>query len=348
MGNRLTEHDNVTEVAVSEKRRIIGVGSALVDVLLHEDDLFVSRLGGAKGGMTLVEQDFINDALARTNSRPMLVPGGSACNTIVGVGRLGGDCRLVGKLGDDQLGQFFREGLRSSNVDPCLTTSDVSTGQVLSIITPDAERTMFTYLGASAEMTSDEITSESFEGASIVHVEGYLLFNHDLIKAVMERAAAAGARISLDLASFTVVEASQDYLGELVDRYVDILLANEDEARVFTGLGDESQALKALADRSEYAVLKIGKRGSLIAHGSEVISVAPDGDGSAVDTTGAGDLWASGFLFGLVHGLPLTACGALGSACGYEVCQVSGASIPDDGWKRIKQRRDELVPGHNE
>ena len=328
---------------MSKKRRIVGVGSALVDVLLHEDDLFVSRLAGAKGGMTLVEPDFIRDALARANSQSMLVPGGSACNTRVGVGHLGGDCRLVGKLGDDELGEFFRKGLQAANVEPCLATSETSTGQVLSIVTPDAERTMFTYLGASEEMTPDEITSGLFEGASIVHVEGYLLFNHDLIKAVMERAAAAGARISLDLASFTVVEASQEYLGELVEEYVDILLANEDEARAFTGLSDESQALQALSQRSEYAVLKIGKRGSLVAHDSEVISVAPEGDGSAVDTTGAGDLWASGFLYGLVHGFSLAACGALGSACGYEVCQVSGASIPDDGWERINQRRDDLA-----
>jgi sugar/nucleoside kinase (ribokinase family) len=338
-----TEHDNQTEVAVSEKRRVVGVGSALVDVLLHEDELFVSRLAGAKGGMTLVEKDFIRDALARTDIQPLLVPGGSACNTIVGVGRLGGECRLVGKLGDDKLGQFFREGLQASNVEPCLTTSETATGQVLSIVTPDAERTMFTYLGAAAEMTPDEITSEPFENANIVHVEGYLLFNHDLIKKVMETAAASGARISLDLASFTVVEASQEYLGELVDKYVDILLANEDEARTFTGHSDESQALAALSERAEYAVLKIGKRGSLIAHGTDVISVPPEGDGSAVDTTGAGDLWASGFLYGLVHELPLAACGAMGSACGFEVCQVSGASIPNDGWQRIKKRRDELM-----
>ncbi len=330
---------------MSEKSRIVGVGSALVDVLLHEDDLFVSRLAGVKGGMTLVEPAFIRDALARANSRPVFVPGGSACNTIVGVGQLGGDCRLVGKLGEDEPGEFFRKGLQAANVEPCLTTSGTSTGQVLSIVTPDAERTMFTYLGASAEMTREEITPEQFDGAGIVHVEGYLLFNHDLIKTVMEQATAAGAMISLDLASFTVVEASQEYLGELVDQYVDILLANEDEARAFTGLDDESKALQALAERSEYAVLKIGKRGSLVAHGGEVISVAPIGDGSAVDTTGAGDLWASGFLYGLVHGLPMAACGALGSACGYEVCQISGASIPEDGWVRIRKCRDALLAG---
>jgi len=324
------------------RTRIVGVGSALVDILLHESEVFVGRLCGTKGGMTLVENDFITRTLRATEQRPLLVPGGSACNTIVGIGRLGGSCGMVGKLGDDDLARLFRDGLRASNVEPILSVGQSATGNVLSIITPDAERTMFTYLGASAEMQPDEIDSQPFTEAAVVHVEGYLAFNHDLIRTVMETARAAGAGISLDLASFTVVEASQEYLGELVDSYVDILLANEDEARAFTGLDDEHEALQALAERAEYAVLKIGKRGSLIAHQSDIVTISARGDGSAIDTTGAGDLWASGFLYGLVNGLSLESSGELGSACGYEVCQVVGAVIPDDGWQRLCKVRDDL------
>jgi len=324
------------------RTRIVGVGSALVDILLHENDVFVSRLCGTKGGMTLVEKEFIVGAMRSTENRPQLVPGGSACNTIVGVGRLGGNCAMVGKLGDDDWARLFREGLRASNVEPILSVGLGATGNVLSIITPDAERTMFTYLGASAEMLPEEISAGLFYDAAVVHVEGYLLFNHDLIRSVMEAARSAGALISLDLASYTVVQASQEYLGELAHDYVDILLANEDEARVFTGLKDEQAALQALAAQADYAVLKVGCRGSLIAHEGEVHTIAARGDGTAIDTTGAGDLWASGFIYGLVNGLSVRDSGELGSACGYEVCQVIGAVVPESGWQRLWHLRDDL------
>jgi sugar/nucleoside kinase (ribokinase family) len=171
-----------------------------------------------------------------------------------------------------------------------------------------------------------------------VHVEGYLLFNHDLIRATLSAAKEAGAMISLDLASFTVVEASKELLEELCAEYVDILIANEDEARAFTGISDEHKALDALGAKADLAVLKVGKRGSYIGHAGRSITVERMGDGGAIDTTGAGDLWAAGFLYGLVNGYPLETCGKLGSACGYEVCQVIGAQIPREGWKRIKEQ----------
>ena len=212
-----------------------------------------------------------------------------------------------------------------------------TTGRVLSIVTPDAQRTMFTYLGASAETRPEEISINCFEDAAIVHVEGYLLFNPDLIEAALHSAKETGARISLDLASFTVVKESRELLAHLVETYVDILIANEDEAEAFCDCRDERLALEALSRKAEIAVLKVGARGSYISHGGSIITVNPMGDGNALDTTGAGDLWAAGFLFGLVEGYPLEKCGQLGSACGYEVCQVIGANIPDDGWQRIKK-----------
>jgi sugar/nucleoside kinase (ribokinase family) len=164
-----------------------------------------------------------------------------------------------------------------------------------------------------------------------------LLFDPDLIQAALHSAKETGAKVSLDLASFTVVEESKDLLAHLIETYVDILIANEDEAEAFCGCRDERRALEALSRNVEIAVLKVGARGSYIAHGGSVITVNPMGDGNALDTTGAGDLWAAGFLFGLVEGFPLEKCGAIGSACGYEVCRVIGANIPDDGWVRIRK-----------
>ncbi|MEJ2658691.1 MAG: adenosine kinase, partial [Desulfobacterales bacterium] len=203
-------------------------------------------------------------------------------------------------------------------------------------ITPDAQRSMFTFLGASSETQPHEITEKCFKGAAIVHIEGYLLFNEDLIIAALKAAKAVGALISLDLASFTVVEASKMILNTIVNDFVDILIANEDEAQAFTGYSDDIKAIGAMAQSTMIAALKVGKRGSYISHQGKTIKIEPIGDGAVLDTTGAGDLWASGFLFGLVNGYSFEKCGKLASACGYEVARVIGANIPEAGWQRIK------------
>jgi len=324
----------------NDRRLIVGIGSALVDILIHEDDEFLEKTGVIKGGMTLVDNTWIERTLAMGSGTATIVAGGSACNTIVGVGKLGGQARFVGKCGTDPWGRQYGYDLGKQNVDPALLRSDSPTGRVLSIITPDAQRTMFTYLGASAETRPEEITAGSFEDAAVVHIEGYLLFNPDLIQAALMAAKKAGALISLDLASFTVVEQSLALLKKLVADYVDILIANEDEARAFSGHSDEELALSALSETANIAVLKVGSRGSRISHAGDTIHIQAIGDGTALDTTGAGDLWAAGFLFGLVNGHPLEKCGRLGSACGYEVCQVIGANIPNEGWNRIKKLLD--------
>jgi len=324
-----------------EKKMITGVGSALVDMLVNENDDFLKSMGIQKGGMVLVDEKEIGRMLLNTTSKPCIVPGGSACNTVIGIGKLGGHARFIGKRGEDEYGRIFENELINSNVDPVLFSSDLPTGRVLSVITPDAQRSMLTFLGASSETQAEEITPECFYNTAVVHIEGYLLFNRKLMLAVLKAAKDAGALVSLDLASFTVVEQSKDILEKLVVDYVDILIANEDESIAYTGIDDDIDAVKALALNVDMAVLKVGEKGSYIAKGSDIIKVEPMGNGDAVDTTGAGDLWAAGFLYGFVNGYPLKQCGELGSACGYEVCQVMGAHIPEQGWKRIKKILEE-------
>ncbi|MCP4703207.1 MAG: adenosine kinase [candidate division Zixibacteria bacterium] len=316
---------------------IVGFGSALVDILINEDDNFLELVNAAKGGMLLVDLSVLSEALSNTSAIPTIVPGGSACNTIIGVARLGGPARFVGKRGSSKMGELFESDLKKNRVEPMLLQSTTPTGRVLSIITPDAQRSMLTYLGASAEAKPDEINDSCFKDAAIVHIEGYLLFNEALITAVLIGAKNNGALVSIDLASYTVVEATKSVLENLIKKYVDIIIANEDEAMAFTGHSNENDAIKALSEKADYAVLKVGKRGSYIAHNNDVLRIDPIGSGPAVDTTGAGDLWASGFLYGLANKFPLELCGKLGSACGYEVCQVIGANIPDQGWNRIKE-----------
>ena len=194
------------------KRLVVGVGSALIDILAREDDEFLKRIGAVKGGMTYVDSDFIEHALSMTTGKPQVVSGGSACNTAVGIGTLGGPAGFVCKSGRDKMGVIFEKDLKKYNVEPSIFKSSLPTGRVLSIITPDAQRSMLTFLGAAAEVQPDEITKECFENAAIVHVEGYLVFNQDLILAALSAAKAAGARVSLDLASFTVVEESKEIL----------------------------------------------------------------------------------------------------------------------------------------
>jgi sugar/nucleoside kinase (ribokinase family) len=325
-----------------QKKLIVGVGSALIDILAHENDAFLEKSGAIKGGMTYVDKAFIDATVALATLTPDIVPGGSACNTMVGIGRLGGPARFVGKCGNGAMGKLFRSDLKRQNVEPMLFGSDSPTGRVLSIVTPDTQRSMFTFLGASAETRPEEITPSYFHNAAIAHVEGYLLFNRRLITAVLVAAKAAGALVSLDLASFNVVQESKDILPRLVAEYVDILIANEDEAHAYTGERDERKALAILAETVDLAVLKLGPRGSLIAHAGETIAVEAKGDGAPiVDTTGAGDLWAAGFLYGLVHRRPLARCGELGAICGYEVCRVMGAHIPDHRWEVIQKQLEE-------
>jgi len=327
----------MTELKIPGNRKtVVGVGSALMDILAREPDEFMVRLGVEKGGMNLVDQPYIDQLVAQTSSHLSIVSGGSACNSVIGVAKLGGSGRFVGKMGNDELGKLFKQDLKNNLVDPMLFNSDTPTGRVLSVITPDAQRSMFTYLGASAEMHPDEISLNCFNGAAIVHVEGYLLFNRDLMMAVLKAAKNSGSLVSLDLASFNVVEESADVLADIIREFVDILIANEDEAKAYCGHANEQEAVKAMSEHVKVAALKLGSRGSLIKCGDRIWTIDPTGTGDVVDTTGAGDLWASGFLFGMINGYSVEKSGQLASACGYEVCRVIGAKIPEDGWKRIR------------
>jgi sugar/nucleoside kinase (ribokinase family) len=318
--------------------RITGIGSALVDLLINEKDEFLNNIGKEKGGMTLVDESFeIEDILRKTDNNPKVVAGGAACNTIVGVAKLGGDAKFIGMRGKDEYGDTFEKELKSNNVVADFFLSDMPTGKVLSVITEDAQRSMFTFLGASSCLDPEKITSDMFKGTKIAVIEGYLLFNRDLMMASLKAAKNANALITLDLASFEVVEASKDIIEDIILNYVDILIANEDEAKAYTGLTDETQAIEIMSQNVKYAVLKVGKKGSYISHKGIVTKIDPIEGANAIDTTGAGDLWAAGFLFGLANGYSIEKSGKIASACGFEVVQVIGAQISEKGWERIKK-----------
>ncbi len=316
--------------------RITGIGSALVDILINESDQFLMDLGKEKGGMTLVDDHEIQQILSKSPNTPIVVPGGAACNTIVGVGCLGGDARFIGKRGKDTYGETFEKQVTDCHVEPIVSTGDSPTGKVLSVVTPDAQRSMFTFLGASTELAPQTVTADMFKDTAIAMIEGYLLFNESLMMASLNAAKQAGAMIALDLASFEVVNTARPVLEKIIKTHVDILIANEDEAKAYTGYDDEQEAVKALSEHVSYAVLKVGERGSYVSHGGSVTRIEPVNGHPPIDTTGAGDLWAAGFLFGIANGLSIERSGKIASACGYEVCQVMGAHLSEPAWDRIK------------
>lgn len=316
------------------KLQVIGVGSPLVDILIRVEEDFIGAIEGDKGGMVLVDNATITEIIRRFQDAYEQAPGGSAANTIRGIAKLGISCGFVGKVGRDGLAQYLEEEFRQMGVTPLLKRDHDETGRVLSMITPDGQRTMRTYLGASLKLKPADISVEEFKGAEIVHVEGYLLFNRDLIMAVLKAAKEAGAKISLDLSSFEVVNAARDILHDTLKNYVDIVFANEDEALALTGK-PELESLAELAGLCEIAVVKMGKDGAYIKRGDSICKVDAC-KAQVIDTTGAGDLWASGFIYSLIKNFDLRKCGYLGSLLASKVIENVGAFITEKGWSGIK------------
>lgn len=316
-------------------KKVLGFGAALVDMLAKVDDEWIRASKFAKGDMRMVDYPMLSSLLGRVEN-PQTVPGGSAGNTMVGVAKLGGKSAFVSKIGQDSLGELFKKYLLDAGVEPRLVESPLATGTVLSAVTPDAERTMFTFLGASNDFTASEITAEIFAGVDCFYVEGYRAYDRECFEGAVRTAHGLGLKTVLDFGSFGVVNDCRETFERLLsDRMIDVIIANEDEAKAATGLA-EGEALAKLAETSEIAVVKIGKRGALISGNGENVHVAA-GAAAAVDTTGAGDLWASGFLFGLLSGWSLERSGRLGSIVSNEVVQVVGAQIPEAGWARIRE-----------
>ncbi|MCK9182673.1 MAG: adenosine kinase [Fibrobacteraceae bacterium] len=315
-------------------KKVLGIGAALVDMLVSVDDLWIKNSGGAKGGMNSVDFPKLKN-LVTGLLPPQIVPGGSACNTMVGIARLGGKASFLSKVGRDSLGEVFEKHLRDMHVESCLLKSSTATGTVLSAVTPDAERTMFTFLGASNELSSADVTLELFDNVGILYMEGYRAYDEKCFVKAIETARKLNVMTALDFGSFGVVNDCRPLFNKLfAGKSVDLVIANEDEAKAYTGLSEEA-ALEKLSRFCKIAVVKLGKRGALISKDGLVTKVDA-GSAKAIDTTGAGDLWASGFLFGLMSGWNMARAGKLGSIVSNEVVQVMGSKIPDARWEKIK------------
>ena len=316
---------------------VLGLGNALVDILAKiENDKLLDELNLPKGSMQLIDEE----GQERINSKAghfitEKAAGGSAANTIHGLAVLGIKTGFIGTIGKDETGEFFRSDMEKSNIKTFLNYGKARSGVSTVLISPDSERTMATFLGSAIEMTASDIKKDMFEGYTCFHVEGYLVQNYELVETALKMAKESGLRNSLDLASYNVVEDNLDFLKRITQEYVDVLFANEEEAKAFTGK-EEDEALEEMSKYADISILKLGKRGSLINFNGEVVKVGVI-PADSVDTTGAGDLYASGFLYGLAHGLTPEQCGRIGAVTSGNVIQVIGPKMSDGQWIEIKK-----------
>lgn len=323
-------------------KKVLCLGNALVDIITQlESDSTLQTLNLPKGSMQLVDKEIsakVQEVISHLNSK--IQTGGSAANTANGIANLGIGSGYIGMVGEDKLGEFYAKDMLENSIEPNFFKSQTTpTGCAIALISQDGERTFATYLGAAIELMAELLTKELFDGYDIFHIEGYLIVNNDLIRRAIELAKQQGLKVSIDFASYNVVEENLDFLKQIC-KDVDIIFANEEEAKAFTSLEAE-QAINIIADFCEIAVVKIGKKGSLIKSKNKEIRIS-EKERARVDTTGAGDMYAAGFLAGLCMDKELEYCGKMGSILAGNVIEVYGAKMDSERWTKIKEEINTL------
>lgn len=318
--------------------KVLGIGNALVDIMIAlSNDQLLEQFGLPRGSMTLVDSNQSSTIYQATKQyQKDVTTGGSAANTIHGLASLGAACGYAGKIGDDDLGNLFKNEFQQKNISTHLPYSQLDTGRVMAMVSTDSERTMATYLGAAAEMLPSDFSPELFDLYGLVYVEGYLVQDHQLIEYILKTAHQQGLTVAIDLSSYNIVEQNLEFLKQLVANYVDIVFANEEEAMAFTGF-EPDKALETISDLCEIAIVKTGKKGSMIRKGTEVFNISPVPTHS-VDTTGAGDSYAAGFLYGYLNGLNLQQCGDIASLVSSKTVETMGARIPEEAWPGLLEK----------
>lgn len=326
-------------------KSILGIGNALTDILaVLPDETLLKTYHLPKGSMQHVDMetgDKIWQALKPLGVK--YVAGGSAANTITCTSIFGMPSSFIGKIGDDELGLLFKSDQEQYGVNTMLLKSEHSSGRSMVFVSGgNAERTFAVYLGAALDLVPEDLKPDYFEGHDYFHIEGYLVQNQALIRKAVELAHDAGCIISLDMASYNVVESNNAFLHDIIDRYVDIVFANETEAKAFTKLPDPKKSLEEISTHCKIAVVKVGKDGSWVRSGDEEYQI-PAWPAEPVDATGAGDTYAAGFLYGHSLGMPLKVCGEIGSIIAAKVVEVIGTKMDVNRWKEADKQISQLV-----
>lgn len=319
---------------------VLALSSAIVDHYFLISEAELKTLSSEKGGWTPIDYSTLKAIMDQGIDISKMVTGGSGANVIKGLAQLGNKCGIIGKVGDDEKGKYYEKKLKALGVIPLFEKDSLPTGQAICLITPDGERTFQTYLGASFSLSSlslalgEEIWSE---GLKLFHVEGYQLVDRNLVIRALEHAKSRNVKISLDLGNMEIVRQNKEFIEDILKKYVDIVFCNEHEARILTG-SSAQESCDQLEKWCEVAVVTMGTRGSWVRKGDERVFMEALLSPGVIDTTGAGDLYAAGFLHGYLKGYSLRKCawiGALTSSC---VVKRIGAEIPETVWEEIYER----------
>ncbi|MCQ2173821.1 MAG: adenosine kinase [Bacteroidales bacterium] len=326
-------------------KSILGIGNALTDILaILPDDSLLKKFHLPKGSMQHVDMETGDEIWkALKNIGVHYVAGGSAANTITCTSIFGMPSGFIGKIGDDELGHLFQSDQEQYGVRSTLLKGKNSSGRSMVFVSGgNSERTFAVYLGAAMELVPEDLKPEMFLGYDYFHIEGYLVQNQDLIRKAVQMAKEAGCIISLDMASYNVVESNGAFLHDIVEKYVDIVFANETEARAFTKFSDPEKSLREISRLCSIATVKVGKQGSIVRCGNEEHFIPPF-PAEPIDATGAGDTYAAGFLYAHSLGMPLKVCGEIGSIIAAKVVEVIGTKVDIPRWRDAKIQINRLI-----
>lgn len=324
--------------AYSHHCPVLGIGAPCMDILMNVDDQFLASLG-KKGWSQQTDQFFVQKIIEQTKiQKSYIATGGSCSNTIKGLTNLGHSCAFFGKIGKDEMGSQYYKSIKKAGIFPLCLQSDSPTQVCMCLVSNDGERTMRCCPGAANEISAEEIDPNNFKGVRLVHIEGYMLYSKDgnFIPSAMKCAKESGALISFDLSSYDLIRLQKEKIMDLLKNYVDIVFANEEEVKELTGM-DPVEGCQFLKEICPVAVVMLGANGCLVGSKKDIY-YSPAFPVKVVDTTGAGDLFASGFLHGYLNGLHLKACALMGNMVGGAVCEVFGAEIPEKKWDQIRMQ----------
>jgi sugar/nucleoside kinase (ribokinase family) len=309
---------------------VYGIGNAITDLQLRTDDTFLTDIGADKGIMTLVEEARQSDVLQALDGHTVnRCSGGSACNTIVGIADFGGRAAYACKVGTDEIGSHYIDELRSLGIAVEVPPSEGQSGTCVVLITPDAQRTMLTHLGISSQLSADDVDEAEIAKAEYIYVEGYL-FAGDATRAAalkaIDLAKKNGVKVALTVSDPFLIQLCRDTFWELIKGPVDLLFCNHEEAKALTGEEDAIDCARAIHAHAANVALTLGKSGSLLMHDGQVTPIEGVSV-EAVDTTGAGDMYAAGVLYGVTNGLSWKQAGHLGSHAAARIVSQLGARL---------------------
>ena len=323
--------------------KIIGIGNALLDVLIRlDDDQTLTEIGIKKGAMDLIDESkMIEIQKAQAGFARSEAPGGSCCNMIRAMARMGADVGYIGKIGNDSASEVYEKEIIKAGVHPFLVRTKGISGCSTVLISSDGERTMATFLGPAATLSDEEIPDEILQAYDFLYIEGYLIANEKLFLPVLKRAKRMGLKVALDLSNFNIVQGFRDLLKAVIPAYVDILFANESEAEAYAEIS-AIEAIDMIADTVETAVVTVGKDGVWAKKGDRKINQEAVSN-QVVDTTGAGDNFAAGFLYGYSLDATLEQSVQIGSLLSGNVIEAVGAQIQEERWTQIKLKIDAIL-----